>query len=49
MSRNIYKDVNKTKSNIRRSQENYTHWRSHKDHDRKLASTLLDLYLGLME
>ena len=51
MLRNTYKDVSnvsKTKFSIRRSQENYTHWKFHKDHGRRLASTLLDLCLGLM-
>jgi len=46
MSRNIYKDVsnvNKTKFSIRRSQENYTHWRSDKNHGKRLVLTLLDL------
>jgi len=52
MSRNMYKDVsniNKTEFSIRRNQENYTHQRSHKDYSRRLASTLLDLCLGLIE
>ena len=51
MSRNMYKDasnVNKTKSSIRRSQENYIYWKFHKDLGRKLALILLDLYLGLI-
>ena len=41
MSRNTYKgvsDVNKTKSSTRRNQENYIHWKFHRDHGRKSAS-----------
>ena len=52
MSRNIYRDVlniSKIKSSIRKSQENYIHWKSYRDLSRKLALIFLDLYLGLME
>ena len=41
MSRNTYKnvlDVNKTRSNTRKNQENYIYWKFHRDHSRKLAS-----------
>ena len=40
ISRDMFKDVsstNKTKSNIKRNQKNYTHSKYHKDHGRKSA------------
>ena len=49
MLRDMYKYVssaNKIKFSIKRRQENYTHWKSLKDHGKKLASILLDLCLG---
>jgi len=52
MSRNMCKvasSVNRIKSNIRRNQENYTHWKYLKNHGKRLASISLDLYLGLIE
>ena len=52
MSRNMYKiasSINRIKSNIRRNQENYIHWKYLKSHGKRLASISLDLYLGLME
>ena len=52
MSRNMYKvasSVNRTKSNIRRNWENYIHWKYLKNHGKRLALILLDLYLGLIE
>ena len=52
MSRNMYKDVsnvNRTKFNIKRRQENYIHWIYPKDHGKKSVSTSLDLYQSQME
>ena len=52
MSRITYKNVsnaNKTKSNIKRKQENFIHWIYLKDYGKKSASTLLDLYQNQME
>jgi len=49
---NIYKDVSnakRTKSNIKRKQENYIHWIYLEDHGKKSASILLDLYRNQME
>jgi len=52
MLRNMCKvasSVNRTKSNIRRNQENYTHWKYLKDYGKRLASISLDIYLSLIE
>ena len=52
MSRNTYKvasNANRIKFNTKRNQENYIHWKYHKDYGKKLALISLDFYLGLME
>ena len=52
MSKNIFKDtsnVNKTKSNIRRNQNNYIYLIYYKVHGKKLVSILLDHYPSQIE
>jgi len=52
MSRTTYKDVsnaNRTKSNIKRKQENYIHWIYLEDYGKKSVLTSLDLYQNQME
>ena len=41
-------NANRTKFNINRKQENYIHWIYLKDHSKKLALILLDLYQSKM-
>ena len=52
MSRNTCKvvsSISKIKSSIKENQESHIYWKYLKNHGKKLASTSLDLYLGLIE